>query len=619
MFVVNEDLSVYVTRGDIVTFPVQDIRNGKPRKFQVGEVVRFKVFEKKNCEKVVLQKDFPVEEEAEQVVIVLTPRDTKIGEVISKPKDYWYEVELNPFDNNDTFIGYDEGGARLFRLYPEGGDAPPYEPEPDSFPIVDEKLDMISPRPVANQVIARAFGSLKADFEKIKSDIESRTLGAEIAVVQIDNSVAVQRARVDNLLSAGSVDGSEVTDIRVGADGTEYASAGTAVRTQVGNLKSHVDLISGGKLVAFSPTEDQIYDGGILNVKGNMLASEVWIYTDFIEIPFVPLYKVNLTCTIDGYAAVVFYDKNKQVLLGIDGYTVGNYGYARKSTKETYTFTLPEGTAYIRLCGCKQYNEYNSAEDFILEGVVHEWCDSVNLMKEQVAESVASLHDVEHRIDSVSATYKDKKVIVFGDSISADAYGSYTKWVTMLIEEGFFPTDTVNSSQHATGFVARYNNIANDYISRIEAVEDSGEYDLVVVFGGINDFIRSIPMGESSGDILSDFIPAVDHFFSYLVNNFVNARIVVFTPLHTFATWANTVGNKQEVYADYIKSVAKKYHLPILDLTNESGFYPDVPAFSRRWTLMPAGYDVTDGVHPTEEYQRKFLMPMIKGFLRNLI
>ena len=198
MFVVNDDLSIYVTRGDIVSFPVQDVRNGKPRKFQVGEVVRFKVFEKKNCEKVVLQKDFPVEEVAEQVLIVLTARDTKIGEVISKPKDYWYEVELNPYDNNDTFIGYDDGGARVFRLYPEGGDAPPYEPEPEDFPIVDEKLDMTSPRPVANQVIARAFASLEDGYERTHAAVAElhvtpQMFGA-IADGKADDTQALQDA-----------------------------------------------------------------------------------------------------------------------------------------------------------------------------------------------------------------------------------------------------------------------------------------------------------------------------------------------------------------------------------------------------------------------------------------
>ena len=90
-------------------------------KFQPGDVVRIKVFGKKDAENVVLQKDFPVLEVTENVEIFLTEEDTKIGEVISKPKDYWYEVELNPGDYPQTIIGYDEDGAKVFKLYPEGG------------------------------------------------------------------------------------------------------------------------------------------------------------------------------------------------------------------------------------------------------------------------------------------------------------------------------------------------------------------------------------------------------------------------------------------------------------------------------------------------------------------
>ena len=271
MFVVNEDLSVYVTRGDIVTFPVQDIRNGKPRKFQVGEVVRFKVFEKKNCEKVVLQKDFPVEEEAEQVVIVLTARDTKIGEVISKPKDYWYEVELNPFDNNETFIGYDEGGARLFRLYPEGGDAPPYEPDPESFPIVDEKLDMTSPRPVANQVIARAFGSLKAEFGTTKTDITAianEAINIASAAGQIS---AVVQARIDSLvkIGEGSTTGdAELQDIRVGEDGITRSTAGSSVRDQMAELRNEIEGIAEKSVNLFNKDSALIRKNYIVNVEG---------------------------------------------------------------------------------------------------------------------------------------------------------------------------------------------------------------------------------------------------------------------------------------------------------------------------------------------------------------
>lgn len=124
MFVLNDDNSIHATRGDIVFFSVSAEDDGKPYKFQAGDVVRFKVYGKKDAENVVLQKDFPVLEVTENVEIFLTEEDTKIGEVISKPKDYWYEVELNPGDNPQTIIGYDEGGAKVFKLFPEGGDRP---------------------------------------------------------------------------------------------------------------------------------------------------------------------------------------------------------------------------------------------------------------------------------------------------------------------------------------------------------------------------------------------------------------------------------------------------------------------------------------------------------------
>lgn len=212
-----------------------------------------------------------------------------------------------------------------------------------------------------------------------------------------------------------------------------------------------------------------------------------------------------------------------------------------------------------------------------------------------------------------------KKVLILGDSISADAYQSYDKWVTKLINAGFFTKSLIkNSSQHATGFVARYTAEGatdNDFIHRMEAVTDKEDYDLVVVFGGVNDFIQNIPMGEAGGDKTEEFIPAVDYFFEYLVNNFINARICVLTPLRTFNVNKNQAGKYLGDYAEYIRTAAKAYCLPVLNLTDESGFCPFVDTFKNAWTLMPEGYEAHDGVHPTEEYGEKFLAPMIKGFL----
>ena len=123
MFKINEDKSIYLTRGDIANIVVSaKQQDGTDYTFQKGDVVRIKVFKRKDCEEVFMQKDVVVEAEATQVDIYLSKEDTKIGEVISKPTNYWYEIELNPNTQPQTIVGYDEEGEKLFVLYPEGSD-----------------------------------------------------------------------------------------------------------------------------------------------------------------------------------------------------------------------------------------------------------------------------------------------------------------------------------------------------------------------------------------------------------------------------------------------------------------------------------------------------------------
>lgn len=161
----KDDGSIYVTRGDVAYIRITCENKGKPYTFQAGEVLRFNVCEKKNCDKVVLQKDFPVTATTQGVDIILDSEDTKIGGVISKPTDYWYEVVLNPFDNPQTIIGYDAEGTRVFRLFPEANDKPQPAPKPEVIKVIDTELDMTSERPVQNQVIARAFANLQAGYQ----------------------------------------------------------------------------------------------------------------------------------------------------------------------------------------------------------------------------------------------------------------------------------------------------------------------------------------------------------------------------------------------------------------------------------------------------------------------
>ena len=181
MFVVNEDLSIYATRGDTVFFNVTADDHGTPYKFQPGDIVRISIYGKKDAETVVLQKDFPVDEVTEEVFIYLEEQDTKIGESISKHKDYWYEIVLNPDTIPQTIIGYDEDGAKVFRLFPESEEIEDtYAPKEEDFPVVDEELDMTSPRPVANSAIARAVATILDTCERTNSAVAESRLTPEM-------------------------------------------------------------------------------------------------------------------------------------------------------------------------------------------------------------------------------------------------------------------------------------------------------------------------------------------------------------------------------------------------------------------------------------------------------
>ena len=116
--------NIYVTRGDMLPLAIDALNADKSQYyFKLEDILRFKIMEAGNVRNVFLQKDFSVEEEGFVVNVDLLSEDTRIGELINKPQEYWYEIELNPdTPRTMTIVGYSkEKGAALFVLLPEGG------------------------------------------------------------------------------------------------------------------------------------------------------------------------------------------------------------------------------------------------------------------------------------------------------------------------------------------------------------------------------------------------------------------------------------------------------------------------------------------------------------------
>lgn len=123
MFFIDADKTIHLTRGDTAAIVVSaQFDGGDVYMFAAGDLVRLSVFERKNAANVYLSKDVQAVEGETSVSITLSQEDTKIGSIINKPTDLWYEVVLNPETQPQTIIGYDDDGEKILRLYPEGGD-----------------------------------------------------------------------------------------------------------------------------------------------------------------------------------------------------------------------------------------------------------------------------------------------------------------------------------------------------------------------------------------------------------------------------------------------------------------------------------------------------------------
>lgn len=144
-----------------------------------------------------------------------------------------------------------------------------------------------------------------AAIEKEKSE---RTQADATEKSERKAEIDVERKRIDNLakLPAGSTTGdAELTDIRVGADGTIYGNAGEAVRQQVGSLKEDLDDLTEPTKNKF--TRDIIVSENGFEFKNNIISNNI---TDTKSYTAIKLYGKKDNVNVETYAT------NKELTIG---------------------------------------------------------------------------------------------------------------------------------------------------------------------------------------------------------------------------------------------------------------------------------------------------------------
>lgn len=151
-----------------------------------------------------------------------------------------------------------------------------------------------------------------------------------------------------------------------------------------------------------------------------------------------------------------------------------------------------------------------------------------------------------------------------------------------------------------------------DSLSRVDKMQNDA--DVIIVFGGTNDFGHGTELGTFASLSEYTFYGALHILCQKLLNKYPTAEIVFLTPLHRLSENdpINEKGSETQPLSDYvtaIQEVAGYYGLPVLDLFHKSGLQPKVEIIQKLY--MP------DGLHPSDEGAKR-IAHRLYAFLNTL-
>lgn len=366
-----------------------------------------------------------------------------------------------------------------------------------------------------------------------------------------------QRMDTFTKLQVGSTSGdAELQDIRVGANGITYNTAGDAVRGQYEQLNED--------LVNFIKKRNKIH-----NDKQRIIYSDLNIEDSVNYHTSIPIklnsgsYKIDLSawsnisvvtrCTKDGAPIEMIVQGNENGL-------------------STYTFNLSE-ECFVTFCystGTPQpiYLYVLDTTDKNKEFIGYKWCC--------IGDSLT-----EHNIRT---------------NKNYEQYVSESTGITV-----------VNLGVSGTGYKS-----GNNFYARVQSIPlDS---DVVTIFGSGNDLYTSTPLGDVTDTGFNTLCGCINETIDAIIKRMptVNLGIVTPTPWKDFPP--TTPNNEMDLYSQALVEICKRRSIPCLDLYHCSNLRP----WTKEGRDACYTKDGENGVHPNEQ-GHKLIAPRFKALLESLI
>lgn len=400
-----------------------------------------------------------------------------------------------------------------------------------------------------NRTGASFTAMLRGPFDRsVKIDKTLSVSGSAADAKVVGQAIAVERSRIDNLtaLPNGSTTGdAELADIRVGADGVVYASAGAAVREQICGVNE--SLLEGFEMLHTGQKNvtPELVDGFVRSngeISDNALGG-FYKRTGCIAIP-VSCTKIVHNFRVSGNDdASAFFDSSKTFI---------------SSFVAAEVTSIPVNAKYVML------TDYISSQ---LDTGHNGRYVTFSTGKED--ESLSKLRE---DIDSISApSVSVSNLVTFGDSHVGNGLWQSKVLSAFGIENHTnlgigSSTVAINSNAKQVPFVDA---------TRINAIKDTA-CDTIIIIGGTNDVHLDTPLGTSAE--LVKTVAEKDQGTFYGAYSYLIETLLAWKPTLQIVLCTTPQGHYDSLhtvkYADVSKAIrelAEYYSCPLADIFGKCG------------------------------------------------
>ncbi len=208
---------------------------------------------------------------------------------------------------------------------------------------------------------------------------------------------------------------------------------------------------------------------------------------------------------------------------------------------------------------------------------------------------------------------QNKKIACLGDSITQgleDVNFNYVHYLKEMTGAEVFNFG-VNATRIATRLIPHQTPSWNDsFLLRAERMTDN--YDVILIFGGTNDYAREnpTPLGDLTSLDEHTFYGALKILYNKVISAHPEAVVVAVTPLHREKEKNYGLEGLELLdYVNAVREVASLYSIPVIDLWNNSGIQAQ--------NLEIMNLYLRDGLHPTPKGAER-IAQRISAFLKAL-